>query len=68
MEESELQAEEKRIKKEVALANKSAKEGSEPALGELVTDIFSDGSGGSYIPPFIRMPRYEDSLVTLDKQ
>ena len=64
MTEKELQTEEKRIKKEVAQANKNAKLGAEPELGELVTDIFSDGSGGSYIPPFIRMPRYDQSLVT----
>lgn len=62
--EKELQVTEKRIKKEVAAANASAKKGAEPAIGELITDIFSDGKGGSEIPPFIRMPRFEKSLVT----
>jgi len=64
MTEQELQTEEKRIKKEVAVANKNAKAGAEPAAGELITDIFSDGKGGSEIPPFIRMPRFDQSLTT----
>jgi pyruvate dehydrogenase E1 component alpha subunit len=57
--EADLVATEKAIRKEVTAANKRAKEGKEPELKELLTDILSDGAGGSEIPDFIRMPRYD---------
>ena len=49
------------VRDEYAAANKRAKEGAQPELKELLTDILSDGAGGSEIPKFIRMPRYEAS-------
>ena len=57
----ELQEIEKELRREVADACKRAKEGSPPELSELLTDILSDGEGGSEIPSFIRSPVYERS-------
>lgn len=59
--EDELTALEKELRKEVAEACKRAKAGKQPELQELVTDILSDGKGGSEIPEFVRMPVFEES-------
>ena len=59
--EAQLKAEEKKIRDEVSKATKEALKGT-PPLGELYTDILSDGKGGSEIPEFIRMPLYADSV------
>ena len=61
-EEAELKAMAKEVTKEVNAAAKKAKAGSEPAMEELFTDVWTDGKGGSEIPKHVRMPNYEQSI------
>jgi len=59
----ELKAIEKEVRKDVNSALKEARGGTPPPLSECYTDIFSDGKGGSEIPPFIRLPDFTKSRV-----
>jgi pyruvate dehydrogenase E1 component alpha subunit len=60
--EKELKELDKEIKKKVDAAAKKAHKGSIPPATELYADIFTNGSGGPEMPPYVRMPDNMQSI------